>query len=149
MTRAKEKLVLISARSRMIRGRTQSQSASSFLGELGSDGVHVVDRTAGMYESTFRKLQGRRRGGFYAEADLRSQIEQRDLDDWAGEAEAAFPPEYQYLKPGCRVHHGTFGMGRVVSMSGAWPETRVDVIFDQLGQKRLVLAKAPLEMVEA
>jgi DNA helicase-2/ATP-dependent DNA helicase PcrA len=148
MTRAKEDLVLICARSRMIRGRTQSQSASSFLGELGRDGVHVIDRTAGMYESTFRKLQGRRSGGFYEEADLRRQIEGQALDAWAGEEEAAFPPEYQYLKPGCRVHHGTFGMGKVVSISGAWPETRVDVIFDQLGKKRLVLAKAPLEMVE-
>ncbi len=147
MTRAKEKLILTCCRSRMVRGRTRSQTASPFLNEIGQEGIHVVDQTAGMYESTFRKLEGRRRGGFYEESDLRAQIEQME-DASFSQAEESFPPEYQYLKPGCGVYHSKFGLGKVAAISGAWPETRVDVIFQQLGKKRLVLAQANLEMVE-
>jgi DNA helicase II / ATP-dependent DNA helicase PcrA len=148
MTRAQRKLVLLSARSRMMRGRTTSQTASPFLNELGDEGVEVVDKTAGAYESTTRRLQGRGdRGGFYEDTAIRSQIE-RSFAGSASDADASFPSEYRYLQAGCRVYHGMYGMGQVTRVSGSWPETRVDVVFEGLGAKRLVLAKANLSMVE-
>jgi hypothetical protein len=123
----------------MVRGRTLPQTASQFLDEIGTEGVTTDDRTRP------RESIGRlnRRGGFYDPAGVREQIESA-FDDLA----MPVPPEYEHLKPGSMVYHGDFGQGKVLKISGSWPETRAEVLFRQWGKKRLVLAKANLELME-
>jgi len=137
MTRAKDELTLSSARSRMVRGRTLPRSASRFLSEIGEESVRVEDLTMS------RPKAGRRRGfkgGFYEEVEERQMIE-------AVAAAAEVPPEYEYLKVGCHVHHPTFGPGRVVSISQPWPQTRAKVRFRQCGTKTLLLRASKLELL--
>ncbi len=147
MTRAKEHLTLSCARRRMMRGRTLPMPESPFLAEIGSDGVHREDHTT-RFDAILDRLNrrgGPRRGGFYEEADQRQAIEA--MDDLYEAAEVSVPPEYEYLREGCRVHHPTFGGGTVVKIDAQpWPHTRAKVAFDQLGTKTLVLSKARLEM---
>jgi len=80
------------------------------------------------------------RGGFYADTDERAMIE-------AMENAVAFPPEYEYLKVGCRVRHPKFGPGKVVKLSRPWPETRAEIVFDSCGRKKIVLRFTTLELV--
>ncbi len=139
MTRAKQQLTLTAARRRMVRGRTLPQTASQFLDEIGTEGVTTDDRTRPR-ESIGQLNQ---RGGFYDPAEVRGQIESA-FDALA----IPVPPEYEHLKPGSMVYHGDFGQGKVLKISGSWPETRAEVLFRQWGKKRLVLAKANLELME-
>ena len=138
MTRAEDELTLTCARRRMIRGRTSSQTASMFLNEIGTDGVEHEDLT------TKRRAPGppsAGRGGFYADTRERAIIEV--LAD-----ERPPPPEYEYLTEGCMVSHPKFGLGRVVKLTGVWPETRATIHFEQWGPKRIVLAMTTLEVLD-
>ncbi|MET0695106.1 MAG: hypothetical protein ABWY56_14325, partial [Propionibacteriaceae bacterium] len=49
------------------------------------------------------------------------------------------------LVPGDRVLHTTFGMGTVLTTSGAGDLAKADVDFGSIGIKRLALRHAPLE----
>jgi DNA helicase-2/ATP-dependent DNA helicase PcrA len=159
MTRAKEHLTLTSARHRRIRGQRHPQTASRFLHEIGGEAVRVEDLTN---PSVPRRRGGR--GGFHAETDERIAIESMEnareaavdralaaeaiYHDDADEGETPFPPEYEHLRPGCMVHHAKFGVGKLVKLSGRWPETRGEVMFHECGKKRLVLARTHLEIVD-
>ena len=141
MTRAKDELVLSSARRRMIRGKTESQTASKFLDEIGLDGVQHEDLTSSLppkRPAGWGRTSAR--GGFYEDMDQRAIIE-------AMEDAAPLPPEYEHLKAGCRVHHPMFGWGKVTKLSNhPWPDTRADIFFDGVGPKRIVLSKVSLEL---
>jgi len=141
MTRAKDELTLSCARRRMIRGRTESQAASMFLGEIGSQGVRVDDLTTNRLEA-HAKGKGRagHRGGFYEDVDERAIIE-------AIAGEHVFPPQYERLREGSLVRHPKFGPGKVLKLARSWPETRATIHFQQWGPKKIVLAKTSLELL--
>jgi DNA helicase-2/ATP-dependent DNA helicase PcrA len=75
MTRAKEELVLLHARSRMVRGKTMPQAASQFLAELGGESVRVEDVTT-QSDPAFRGREGRSGGGYYEDVSDRAAIEE-------------------------------------------------------------------------
>ena len=140
-----DELEMSVAKRRMIRGRFICQAQSRFLDEIGTDGVTYDDRTTSFAAPAARSFRpagnssGRSAGGFYKDVDTREQIE-------ALEKSTAFPPEYEHLRAGSMVHHRKHGPGKVMKIVGRWPETRVDVMFAELGLKRLVLAMAPLDV---
>ncbi len=137
MTRAKDELTLLCARSRMLRGRRQPQAPSRFLQEIGQESVTVEDLTSPAPPSPRSHRSGG--GGFYTDTDDRALIE-------AMENVVEFPPEYEYLQVGCRVRHPKFGAGKVVKLSRPWPETRVEILFDNYGNKKIVLQYTTLEL---
>ena len=158
MTRAKERLTLSSVQSRMIRGRRAPQAASQFFHEIGRNAVQVEDLTT---EPVPRPRGGR--GGFYAETTQRAAIEasvdtqERELQRAIGakafgegheEHETPFPPEYEYLKPGCFIQHPKFGLGKVLKLAQSWPDTRATISFKDYGQKKIVLARTNIEMMD-
>jgi len=155
MTRAKDDLTLMHVTRRFVRGRTTSQSPSRFLREIGDE---FVDRTDARTSPSVRSRRGRR-GGFYEDAYQREQIEalqdQADLDDAfapaydqdAGSDAPPVPPEYEHLRRGSLVYHPKFGRGTLTKIgSQSWPQTRVDVVFEDYGPKTLVLALSRLEL---
>ncbi len=140
MTRAKDELTLTCARYRMIRGRTTPQSPSQFIREIKCDAVTEEDHTTAVTRA-FGSHRPKARGGFYEDIEQRAIIE-------AMEDNAPFPPEYEHLRPGCRVYHAIFGYGAVTKIGPQrWPETRVDVLFEDCGSKRLVLSQTSLELL--
>jgi len=143
MTRAKDELTLSLARSRMIRGMTTPQAPSQFLGEIGTEDVTFEDKTTTegtpAVVSAARREQ-RRRGGFYAD------VEERRLIEATADA-VQLPPEYEYLRVGGRVRHSKYGVGKVLSVSREWPETRAEIDFINCGRKKLVLSKTSLELL--
>jgi DNA helicase-2/ATP-dependent DNA helicase PcrA len=141
MTRAKDELTLSLARRRVRRGRGQSQSASPFLAELEDEHVRVEDATTQRAAAVdaARRLN---RGGFYEDVAERAAIEAASDDD-----QHFVPPEYEYLRRGCRVRHPRFGEGRVTRLFQRWPETRAEIVFDEFGPKTIVLARTSLELI--
>jgi DNA helicase-2/ATP-dependent DNA helicase PcrA len=144
MTRAMDELTLSCARRRMVRGRTTPQAASPFLEEIGTDFVTVEDLTTpAPSAAAHRRLAGRFYTDGSSDADQRRIIEAMEVD-----AEQYVPSQYTYLRPGCRVYHPKFGPGLVTNMgTQRWPDTRIDVLFDDCGPKRIVLKHADLELI--
>ena len=156
MTRAKDDLTLMHVARRFIRGQTTPQSASRFLNEIGD---HCVDRKDARTASSGPSPRGRGSGGgFYDDVRQREQIEAMD-DDIDLDALAAalddedlppdapdVPPEYEHLRKGSPVYHPKFGRGKLTRIGAqAWPDTRVDVTFEDYGHRTFVLALSKME----
>ena len=143
MTRAKDDLTLTCARRRMVRGQVCRQAASPFLTEIGTECVEVEDLTWSDQPSRPPGRHGR--GRFYADVEERAAIEAHHAGD---DYEEPLPPEYEYLRVGCRVDHPEFGPGHVTKVGRRpWPDTSVDIHFETCGPKTIVLRFANLELL--
>jgi DNA helicase II / ATP-dependent DNA helicase PcrA len=150
MTRAQQKLTLMTARTRTVRGQRMPAAASRFLNEIGDQDVLRTDKT-----TAAGRMGGRQkrfaRGGFFDPGQTPSRhrkvtkaMDGGQIADWADTYETPVPPEVEGLRPGSRVQHPRFGVGQITKISGRWPETRATVMFHEVGQKKLVLAMANL-----
>jgi DNA helicase-2/ATP-dependent DNA helicase PcrA len=159
MTRAMDRLTLSAARTRMIRGQRTPMAASRFLHEIGEESVCREDLTTALPLRSRDGRAGPRRGGFFREVEQREVIEAIPDSHFSSDIhahpdadseyeEVPFPPEYEYLRPGCMVRHPKFGVGKLVKLSRPWPDTRATVLFHDFGQKTLVLAVANVQMMD-
>ena len=125
ITRARERLYLCHAWSRMLFGSTDYYPPSRFLAEIPEELVHSIgeDRTHG---------SGSRRDAIVAAA-------MRGRDD-QGVVTLG-------LKIGDDVVHDTFGEGVVLDLEGNGDKTEALVNFRDAGEKRLLLAWAPIKKV--
>lgn len=117
MTRAMEQLYLSYAEIRRWHGRENYSSPSRFLGEVPDELIEEV-RSGG-----FSLGAGRPRAAAAAGAD---------------------PTPANGLRLGDHVHHASFGTGTVLNIEGRGEHARVQVNFDDVGSKWLVLAYANL-----
>jgi DNA helicase II / ATP-dependent DNA helicase PcrA len=124
ITRAQERLYLCHAWSRTLFGRTEFYPPSRFLSEIPEELVEVLGET---------KPVG---GGFGAH---REAVVSAAL---ASSPRAAQTPS---LRVGDDVDHETFGEGVIVDLIGEGDRAEAVVRFRDVGEKRLLLAWAPLQ----
>lgn len=154
ITRAKERLHLSHAWCRTMYGSTQYNPPSRFLDEIPE---HLVESVKGARRSTGTAGSATSRtAGTWGRGS--------DDDEWSGSViggrsrrdearEAALrpaPPEPSGadrlgLKVGDDVRHGKFGEGVILALEGAGDKAEAVVRFPSVGEKRLLLAWAPLE----
>jgi DNA helicase-2/ATP-dependent DNA helicase PcrA len=120
ITRARHKLVLSYAESRRIHGQDNYNVPSRFLREIPRELLHEVRP----------KVQVSRSASLGA---------QRNLGHSVIEAPA--------IKLGANVQHPKFGGGVVVDYEGSGAHARVQVQFDEVGAKWLVMAYANLTVI--
>lgn len=126
-TRAKEKLYLVWAKNRRRFGERIGGVQSRFLKELDSKYVdHEYSRTILGYQ---RKKQP-------------SIWQQDSMPDYENESQ-----EDVKLRVGMRVSHKMFGRGTVLKIINQVGNIKVNVLFDNVGEKRLVLPYAKLEIL--
>ena len=118
MTRAMRQLYMTSAESRRLHGNETYNQRSRFIDEIPEDLVNEVRMTRQVKQTAYA-------------SDL---IPAFDSDHVIGG-----------LKLGQRVMHNSFGEGIVLNYEGQGSHARVQVNFDQLGSKWLVLAYANLQ----
>lgn len=121
ITRAKEKLYLLRAMSRMVYGETQENTPSQFLSDIPEDLLETDGRSA-------RSIRA---------ADIGyTPVPYEEYED----------AEPVVLRDGDRVSHRSFGEGTVVSITGGVAA----VAFDnpRHGLKKLALSIAPLSKIE-
>ena len=162
MTRAKEKLTLTNARQRMLYGRTSSNRASRFLDEIPEENMRWESkpepRFGGMeHDSTFggdRYEDGwgsapARTGGSWSSGGVHSyrapaQAPQRPLQSLRKNAAPA--AALLQLQQGEMVEHTAFGKGMVLSVRPMGGDALVEVAFDNVGKKKLMLKSAGAHM---
>lgn len=116
ITRAQDRLYLTSAWKRMLFGGSSYNPPSRFLGEV----------PAGLLEKAPKRV---RKGPV-------------DVAAATGPLTTVDPGE---IGPGDRVRHGKWGLGTVREVVGEGDRAEAEIMFDTQGQKRLLLAWAPLE----
>jgi len=125
ITRARERLYLCNAWSRTLFGTTSYNPPSRFLGEIPNDLVRELE---GESEDGGRVIGG---GG----------------GSWIREAVTTGGRAPVEVSAGDTVLHDKWGEGVVVTVSGTGSDAEATVIFEDVGQKRLLLAYAPLKRV--
>ena len=120
MTRAMQQLYLSYAEVRRLYGRENYTAPSRFLGEIPRE--------------TLQEVRTRSHAGFTRE---RSYTEEY----------AVSSGHEQGMSLGGRVRHAKFGDGVITNIEGKGEHLRVQVNFEQVGSKWLVLAFAKLEML--
>ena len=138
ITRAKRKLYLVSARQRMIFGRTNVNRVSRFVDEIPQELIDHknVPKGYGYHE---------RRGelGFEiprSSAPKQSPYSFRPAPQKSAEKQ---PPSF---RTGDQVKHKAFGLGRIVKMTPMGGDYLIEIAFDTLGTKKLMLRAAAQHM---
>ena len=149
-TRAKKKLVLTHARQRMLFGRTTANRVSRFLeeSELVS-GREESERRSAVRSGDWEDFQGETRGDPWRKASVqpasgrksegRSSFPlRRKPETSSGEASA---PILQ-LRVGQAVTHKAFGKGTVTKMTPMGGDHLIEIQFESVGSKKLMLKTA-------
>jgi DNA helicase-2/ATP-dependent DNA helicase PcrA len=163
ITRARQRLHLSHARCRMLHGQTQYNPPSRFLEEIPDGLVKEVDagRAAGSHSTSTGWGRGSRRTGG---SEDRSWFGPTRTPDDDGDNDGAEPGGVIFgrgtgtrstgssstgahelgLQAGDDVVHSAWGDGVVVSVGGTGDRAEAVVRFTKVGEKRLLLAWAPL-----
>lgn len=146
MTRARERLMLSRADTRLSQGVPVPCQASRFLGELPAAAVREV--SAGASWASLGEPRGRRGaagregwGSSAARAAARS----------AREAPPAIVPSEDTgdgLRPGAWIRHPQFGAGRILEREGSGRGLKLTIHFSAGGRKKILPAFTRLEVVQ-
>ena len=161
ITRAREKLHLSHAWSRMLYGSTQYNPPSRFLDEIPQalvesvQGSRRASRSGGSYRDGSAYDRSYSRGSAGDEPNGRTFGASGTAANRDRMVEAALRPnapvpsgaERLGLRTGDDVRHGKWGEGVVLAVEGAGDKAEVVVRFPDAGEKRLLLAWAPLEKI--
>ena len=134
ITRAKKRLYITNAATRMLFGKTGRNAVSRFVGEIPKELTEVVDETV----SRFRD-RGVSRA--YDEAKARKKESARGFSAGAAGPSA---PAVQYA-PGDRVHHKVFGEGLVTGVTPLGGDSLLEVAFDSVGTRKIMSNFAKLK----
>ena len=157
MTRAREKLTLTNARQRTLYGRTTPCMPSRFLNEIPEENMEWLSKPQPRSESWEERDSdyGDRGYGSYGGYGQRSAapvVTRRELAEpkagalrsAAGASKAApkaAAPRMQ-IQAGETVEHDAFGRGLVLSVRAMGGDALVEVAFDSVGTKKLMLKMA-------
>ena len=120
--------------------RTRSDSAVTFSGGGGSGSAAVSEPASGNMQSALDKWRERKRlakeaqasGGGFPNLVGGSVRDNGDLELGAGD----------------RIRHDEYGDGRVTGISGVGTKRIAHVVFDSVGERKLLVKLAPIEKIE-
>ena len=157
MTRAREKLTLTNARQRTLYGRTTLCMPSRFLNEIPEENMEWLSKPQPRSESWEERDsdygdRGYGSYGGYGQRTTGSVVTRREpaepkagaLRSAAGASKAApkaAAPRMQ-IQAGETVEHDAFGRGLVLSVRSMGGDALVEVAFDSVGTKKLMLKMA-------
>lgn len=165
MTRAKEKLTLTNARQRMLFGRTTPNAPSRFLNEIPAENVNWLSKPSAEPRSRYDEDYAAGYGSFGRSSGFGSGYGSRGGSVTTGFSgtvarpthpktavsaaakPAAGKPTLQ-LSAGDQVNHKTFGDGMVISVTPMGGDALIEVAFEQVGTKKLMLKTAGVHMTK-
>ena len=159
VTRAEEALFLTYARSRYRYGDQQQSVRSRFLDELEGEDL-LRTESGGRFQARGGRFEAAEGGtGRYGAMDPDYWKQSLRPDDGkkrrtksvpaaSGERQIVYDEGASPVVPGVRVHHKSFGNGKVLAVEGTGERAAATVFFQSVGQKKLKLAFARLQVVE-
>ncbi len=135
ITRAKKTLTITHARQRMLYGRTNSALPSRFLRELPQD--EIVKKGGYVYQQYSQTTQPAQYSNFRSAQEFVAP-KRTTLSTPAAAASTPIPE----LKKGDMVSHKAFGKGMVLSVMKMGGDALLEIIFDEIGTKKLMAKTA-------
>ena len=156
LTRAKERLYLTCAAQRMLFGRTSANLPSRFVQEIPAERLQAGGRVRQPRQELFRDNDWSTEERFsqIPRPAARTQSAPMPRPSGTRAAPAAYrkpAPKAQpllQLKKGEMVRHSAFGTGMVLSIQPMGGDALVEVAFDNVGTKRMMLKAASQFMVK-
>ena len=148
MTRAKEKLTLTNARQRMLFGRTTPNLPSRFLDEIPEKNMEWLSKPEPRAE---RGWDEDRDSGYVWDVDVsveRHREKVKSTLDSVRKTSIKPSTPLMNLKPGESVRHSAFGQGMVISVRPMGGDALIEVAFDNVGTKKLMLKAAMSHLVK-
>ena len=151
MTRAKDKLTLTNARQRTLYGRTTPCMPSRFLNEIPEDNMEWLSKPQPRSDSWDEDDDGYNGGGYGAYARRATPVtsyaapagkKPETLRTASAKAAPRPAAPRMELQPGEMVAHDAFGRGMVLSVRPMGGDAMVEIAFDKVGTKRLMLKMA-------
>ena len=145
ITRARERLTLTLAQSRMLHGQTRYALRSRFLDEIPEQDLKWITPRQ---RAAAPEQQPAWRGAF-----------RRGAGGWQGDGGSSFAPRAprtrgadvtvgdQCFRIGAVVRHGRFGEGTIVALSGSGADAQARIEFRDVGAKTLALGVAKLDIL--
>jgi DNA helicase-2/ATP-dependent DNA helicase PcrA len=144
ITRARQRLYLTNAWSRMLYGSTQYNPASRFLDEI----PEALTRHADGSRSTRQRERATSIGsGGWSSPISRNRDEIVERAMASAGAPKGHGADSLGLRVGDDVRHAKYGEGVIIDIEGAGEKAEALVRFPGIGEKRLLLSWAPLEKV--
>lgn len=142
ITRAKQKLFLTNAFSRMLYGRSQRNPQSRFIEEIQPELLRMENQQAtGQSARPMRTPFDRRTASATSTPYRQSKSTSVSVSSGTG-------ADKQSWATGDKVTHKKWGTGTVVKISGTGEDMELDIAFPQEGVKRLLAAFAPITRVD-
>ena len=138
ITRAKERLYLTCARQRMIFGRTTMNKLSRFASEIPEEHIH---KNAPSYEKREKSWEERK-------AQHRPRFKDKGLSFAASAPETPKPENTDTFALGDSVKHKAFGSGVITKMSAMGGDYLIEINFEGIGVKKLMLRAAAKYMTK-
>jgi DNA helicase-2/ATP-dependent DNA helicase PcrA len=129
VTRAQKKVYFSHARSRYRFGEVAYQSRSRFIDELDPSVIHEINGSIGR-KSSMRKSKKEIYYEYFQNVDYQD-----------------FNQDNTSLRPGSRVMHDRFGLGKVTQVTGSGDMTKATVVFEGNNVKQLMLKFAKLKVL--
>jgi DNA helicase-2/ATP-dependent DNA helicase PcrA len=145
MTRAKERLFLSRAEERSTFGVGRANLPSRFLDELPMEMLQFEEKRGRMEDLFSQEIPWR--DDVYQSEEIMDNISKGN--SYSEEEGRVLAPEGFFpLKIGMRVRHPKFGVGKVKSVEGMDENQKVTIVFGTVGDKRLKVVSAHLEILE-
>ncbi len=136
ITRAKRRLYITTAESRLLYGQTQHNKMSRFIQEIPGEYMEFTDKTKRQAPTGNERTYGGRKQSTYLQDRTAAQ-----------EAKAAAAAPAESFSPGDRVSHKKFGEGTVISASPLGNDTLLEISFDESGTKKLAAKFAKITKI--
>lgn len=144
ITRAKRKLYLTNAYSRMLYGRVQRNQPSQFVEEINDDLIKFENADASgkakSMNTPFAKAAAQA-------TTFTAQRRAHGLKHSAKQESTGTGADKKAWKVGDKVQHKKWGQGMVVSVNGSGNDMELDIAFPNEGVKRLLAQFAPITKV--
>ena len=137
ITRAKERLYLTCARQRMIFGRTTMNKLSRFVSEIPEEHIHKNTPSYEKREKTWEERKVHR-----------PRFKDKGLSFAASAPETPKPENTEAFALGDSVRHKAFGSGVITKMSPMGGDYLIEINFEGVGVKKLMLRAAAQYMTK-
>lgn len=138
ITRAKEKLYILTALTRRIYGQWQTNTPSRFFNELPSECLAITNNANRYYSGGYQNFSNYRRKSGNASKSASNYRQASDYSDY-NEHEYSYEPADDYAQSanslrGQHVYHSSFGYGKILNVDGE----KCEVYFDKYGRKKIM-----------
>ncbi|MFA9397866.1 MAG: DNA helicase PcrA [Clostridiaceae bacterium] len=142
ITRARERLYLTMAENRMQYGRIEYHTESDFIAEI----PNYLMKEVGKEEINYKKEISEKEE--IKDADFNKSFNKfitSSLDEYSDENQQKKVVK-DNAKPGVKVKHSKFGVGTIITVTENGERTKVQIAFENMGIKDLILELAGLEL---